>query len=125
MDRQAKRKTKIAEVRKKGKDALASGDKISANRLRRKQGRIEARIARTDKKMSKPASVKTKKGTYNFTEGTGPNTSVFDKKKNVAPKAEEKAYQKKGTMGKGKAPKINAKPRRRAAKGSRAATLRK
>ena len=73
----------------------------------------------------KPTPSKTKKGSYNFTEGTGPNTSVFDKTKNVAPKAEEKAYQKKGTMGKGKAPKINAKPKKRAAKGSRAATLKK
>ncbi len=41
------------------------------------------------------------------------------------PKTEEKAYQKKGTMGKGKAPRINVKPKRRAAKGSRAATLKK
>jgi len=73
----------------------------------------------------KPTASKTKKGSYNFTEATGPNTSVFDKTKNVAPKAEEKAYQKKGTMGKGKAPKINAKPKKRAAKGSRAATLKK
>ena len=73
----------------------------------------------------KPTPSKTKKGSYNFTEGTGPNTSVFDKTKNVAPKTEEKAYQKKGTMGKGKAPRINAKPKKRAAKGSRAATLKK
>lgn len=41
------------------------------------------------------------------------------------PKTEEKAYQKKGTMGKGKATRIKAKPKRRAAKGSRAATLKK
>ena len=73
----------------------------------------------------KPTPSKTKKGSYNFSEGTGPNTSVFDKTKNVAPKTEEKAYQKKGTMGKGKATKINAKPKKRAAKGSRAATLKK
>ena len=73
----------------------------------------------------KPTPSKTKKGSYNFNEGTGPNTSVFDKTKNVAPKTEEKAYQKKGTMGKGKAPRISVKPKRRAAKGSRAATLRR
>ena len=73
----------------------------------------------------KPTPSKTKKGSYSFSEGTGPNTSVFDKTKNVAPKTEEKAYQKKGTMGKGKATKINAKPKKRAAKGSRAATLKK
>ena len=73
----------------------------------------------------KPTPSKTKKGSYNFAEGTGPNTSVFDKTKNVAPKTEEKSYQKKGTMGKGKATKINAKPKKRAAKGSRAATLKK
>lgn len=56
----------------------------------------------------KPTPSKTKKGSYNFSEGTGPNTSVFDKTKNVAPKTEEKAKRKK-----------------RAAKGSRAATLKK
>ena len=56
----------------------------------------------------KPTPSKTKKGSYNFNEGTGPNTSVFDKTKNVAPKTEEKAKRKK-----------------RAAKGSRAATLKK
>lgn len=79
---------------------------------------------------NKPTEIKkalevTKKGSYNFNEGTGPNTSVFDKTKNVAPKTEEKKWQKKGTMSKGKAPRINAKPKKRAAKGSRAATLKK
>ena len=43
----------------------------------------------------KPTPSKTKKGSYNFNEGTGPNTSVFDKTKNVAPKTEEKAKRKK------------------------------
>ena len=58
----------------------------------------------------KPTPPKTKKGSYNFTEGTGPNTSVFDKTKNVAPKTEKKT-------------KVKAK--KRAAKGSKAATLKK
>jgi hypothetical protein len=60
LDKQAKREAKIAETRKKGKAALASGDKAAANRLRRKQARIEGRIAKTDKKMSKPAEDKSK-----------------------------------------------------------------
>jgi hypothetical protein len=51
---------------------------------------------------------KTKKGTYNFAEGTGPNTSKFDKTKNAGDK-----------------PKRKIKSRRRAAKGSIRATLRK
>ena len=51
---------------------------------------------------------KTKKGTYNFAEGTGPNTSKFDKTKNAGDK-----------------PKTKVKARRRVAKGSRRATLRK
>ena len=108
LDKQAKREARIAETRKKGKAALASGDKAAANRLRRKQARIEARIAKTDKKMSKPAGIKTKKGTYNFAEGTGPKTSKFDKTKNAGDK-----------------PKTKVKARRRAAKGSTRATLRK
>jgi hypothetical protein len=51
---------------------------------------------------------KTEKGTYNFAEGTGPNTSKFDKTKNAGDK-----------------PKRKIKARRRAAKGSTRATLRK
>lgn len=108
LDKQAKREAKIAETRKKGKAALAGGDTQKANRLRRKQARIEARIAKTNKKMSESAGIKTKKGTYNFKEGTGPNTSVFDKTKNAGDK-----------------PKTKVKARRRAAKGSTRATLRK
>jgi len=56
----------------------------------------------------KPTPSKTKKGSYNFTEGTGPNTSKFDKTKNAGDK-----------------PKIKAKSKKRAAKGSIAATLKK
>ena len=51
---------------------------------------------------------KTEKGTYNFAEGTGPKTSKFDKTKNAGDK-----------------PKTKVKSRRRAAKGSTRATLRK
>jgi len=108
LDKQAKRQAKMAETRKKGKAALASGDKVAANRLRRKEARIEGRIAKTDKKMSKSAGIKTKKGTYNFAEGTGPKTSKFDKTKNAGDK-----------------PKTKVKARRRAAKGSTRATLRR
>ena len=60
LDKQAKREAKIAETRKKGKAALASGDKATANRLRRKQTRIEGRIAKTNKKMSGAAEDKSK-----------------------------------------------------------------
>jgi hypothetical protein len=110
LDKQAKREAKIVETRKKGKAAAASGDKVAANRLRRKQARIEGRIAKTDKKMSESAGIKTKKGTYNFAEGTGPNTSKFDKTKNAGDKPKVKT---------------KVKARRRAAKGSTRATLRK
>tara|TARA_R110000751_G_scaffold256608_2_gene356026 strand:- start:833 stop:1699 length:867 start_codon:yes stop_codon:yes gene_type:complete len=108
LDKQAEREARIAETRKKGKAAAASGDKIAANRLRRKQARIEGRIAKTNKKMSESAGIKTKEGTYNFAEGTGPKTSKFDKTKNAGDK-----------------PKTKVKARRRAAKGSTRATLRK
>ena len=108
LDKQAKREARIAETRKKGKAALAGGDTQKANRLRRKQARIEGRIAKTNKKMSESAGIKTKKGTYNFAEGTGPKTSKFDKTKNAGDK-----------------PKTKVKARRRAAKGSTRATLRK
>ena len=108
LDKQTKREAKIAETRKKGKAAAASGDKIAANRLRRKEARIESRIAKTNKRMSESAGIKTKKGTYNFAEGTGPKTSKFDKTKNAGDK-----------------PKTKVKARRRAAKGSTRATLRK
>ena len=93
----------------------------------------------------KPTPSKTKKGSYNFNEGTGPNTSVFDKTKNVAPKTEEKApkkprdrsdktamrgYEKQMRDYKRKTSEsanTGDKPMRkkRAAKGSRAATLKK
>ena len=109
-------KAPVAETKSKGyqRSTTNTGFTSAADRIRNK-----------GVSNLKPTPSKTKKGSYNFTEGTGPNTSVFDKTKNVAPKAEEKAYQKKGTMGKGKAPRINAKPKKRAAKGSRAATLKK
>jgi len=108
LDKQAKREARIAETRKKGKAALAGGDTQKANRLRRKQARIEGRIAKTNKKLRESAGIKTKKGTYNFAEGTGPKTSKFDKTKNAGDK-----------------PKTKVKARRRAAKGSTRATLRK
>lgn len=60
LDKQTKREARVAETRKKGKAAAASGDKIAANRLRRKQARIEGRIAKTNKKMSESAEDKSK-----------------------------------------------------------------
>jgi hypothetical protein len=90
---------------------------------------------------------KTKKGSYNFTEGTGPDTSVFDKKKKVAGKKtaleapkkprnlsdktaarnyekELRTYKRKTANPEEKA-KTKVKARRRAPKGSLRATLRK
>ena len=60
LDKQTKREAKIAETRKKGKAALAGGDTQKANRLRRKQARLESRIAKTNKRMSESAEDKSK-----------------------------------------------------------------
>ena len=69
---------------------------------------MKAESLRQIKKCAESAGIKTKKGTYNFAEGTGPKTSKFDKTKNAGDK-----------------PKTKVKARRRAAKGSTRATLRK
>jgi hypothetical protein len=79
--------------------------------------KVKAKVKPLDVKVKKAVEIKT-------TPAEAPklaNTTLQPS----TPKTEEKAYQKKGTMGKGKAPRINAKPKKRAAKGSRAATLKK
>ena len=102
----------------KAKAPAAKAPKAANTGFTSAMDRIKAKGVRSLGTYNKPTEIKkalevTKKGSYNFNEGTGPNTSVFDKTKNVAPKTEEKAYQKKGTMGKGKASRISVKPKRR------------
>ena len=106
--KQAKRETEAMVTRAKGISATILGDDVRANKLVRKEAKIKGKIAKTNKKMSGAVEEKTKKGTYNFAEGTGPKTSKFDKTKNAGDK-----------------PKTKVKARRRAAKGSTRATLRK
>ncbi|MDB4404648.1 hypothetical protein N9177_00545 [bacterium] len=89
--------TKQATTTLKAPKKPRTGSDKTANRKYQKEMRAYNR--------KKP---KTEKGTYNFAEGTGPKTSKFDKTKNAGDK-----------------PKTKVKARRRAAKGSTRATLRK
>lgn len=134
----------------KAKAPAAKAPKAANTGFTSAMDRIKAKGVRSLGTYNKPTEIKkalevTKKGSYNFNEGTGPNTSVFDKTKNVAPKTEEKApkkprdrsdktamrgYEKQMRDYKRKTSEsanTGDKPMRkkRAAKGSRAATLKK
>jgi hypothetical protein len=87
--------------------------------------KVKAKVKAKVKPKVKPLEVKVKKAIEIKTTPAKAPKLVNTTLQPSTPKTEEKAYQKKGTMGKGKAPRIKAKPKKRAAKGSRAATLKK